>query len=102
MEKSFLPRKMLMKRTLSKITALTLLCATIPVCSQEPIPPSPTPLTPPRPIPLTPHSTQQEQKEYQPKDYSHLLGMKGFSKEALVLHFTLYQGYVKNTNLLVR
>lgn len=35
---------------------------------------------------------------YQPKDYSHLLGMAGFSDKALNQHFTLYQAYVKNTN----
>jgi superoxide dismutase, Fe-Mn family len=32
------------------------------------------------------------------KDYSRLLGMKGFSDAALKNHFTLYQGYVTNTN----
>jgi superoxide dismutase, Fe-Mn family len=35
---------------------------------------------------------------YTPKDYSRLKGMPGFSNQALELHFTLYQGYVKNTN----
>ncbi len=35
---------------------------------------------------------------YQPKDYSKLLGMKGFSDILLKNHFTLYQGYVTNTN----
>jgi superoxide dismutase, Fe-Mn family len=39
--------------------------------------------------------------EYQAKNYSSLVGMPGFSKEALELHFTLYQGYVKNTNLML-
>lgn len=34
------------------------------------------------------------------KDYSKLLGTPGFSDEALKMHFTLYQGYVKNSNLL--
>ncbi len=34
------------------------------------------------------------------KDYSHLVGMKGFSRELLQLHFSLYQGYVKNLNVL--
>lgn len=38
---------------------------------------------------------------YQPKDFSRLKGMKGFSDKALELHFALYQGYVKNTNLLL-
>jgi Fe-Mn family superoxide dismutase len=39
--------------------------------------------------------------DYQPKDYNHLLGMPGFSDALLKMHFQLYQGYVKNTNLLV-
>lgn len=38
---------------------------------------------------------------YQPKDYSHLLGLAGFSDTLLNNHFTLYQGYVKNTNTLI-
>jgi Fe-Mn family superoxide dismutase len=37
---------------------------------------------------------------YEAKDYSHLLGMPGFSDTLLNNHFKLYQGYVKNTNLL--
>ena len=35
---------------------------------------------------------------YTPKDYSKLLGMPGFSETLLKNHFTLYQGYVTNTN----
>ncbi len=35
---------------------------------------------------------------YQAKDYSKLIGMKGFSETLLKNHFTLYQGYVTNTN----
>ena len=35
---------------------------------------------------------------YQAKNYSHLIGMEGFSKQLLENHFTLYQGYVTNTN----
>ncbi len=35
------------------------------------------------------------------KDYKHLLGMPGFSNNLLNLHFKLYQGYVKNSNLLL-
>lgn len=35
---------------------------------------------------------------YQPKDYSRLIGMEGFSETLLKNHFTLYQGYVTNTN----
>lgn len=38
---------------------------------------------------------------YKAKDFSNLLGMPGFSDYALNTHFTLYQGYVKNTNLLL-
>lgn len=38
---------------------------------------------------------------YQPKDYSYLIGMQGFSEELLRNHFTLYQGYVTNTNKLI-
>lgn len=40
-------------------------------------------------------------KPYQAQDFSKLKGMTGFSDAALELHFTLYQGYVKNTNLLL-
>jgi Fe-Mn family superoxide dismutase len=35
---------------------------------------------------------------YTAKDYSNLIGMKGFSETLLKNHFTLYQGYVTNTN----
>lgn len=38
---------------------------------------------------------------YQPQDYSRLLGAAGFSDQLLNNHFTLYQGYVKNTNTLL-
>lgn len=38
---------------------------------------------------------------YQAKDYSYLLGMPGFTDKTLEMHFKLYQGYVKNTNLLL-
>ncbi|WP_129125432.1 superoxide dismutase [Geomonas oryzae] len=34
------------------------------------------------------------------KDFSELIGMPGFSEALLNNHFTLYQGYVKNTNTL--
>jgi Fe-Mn family superoxide dismutase len=37
---------------------------------------------------------------YQAKDYSSLVGMEGFSETLLTNHFTLYQGYVTNTNKL--
>jgi Fe-Mn family superoxide dismutase len=35
------------------------------------------------------------------KDYSKLIGMEGFSETLLKNHFTLYQGYVTNTNKLM-
>ncbi len=35
---------------------------------------------------------------YVAKDYSKLIGMQGFSETLLKNHFTLYQGYVTNTN----
>lgn len=37
---------------------------------------------------------------YEAKKYDHLLGTPGFSETMLKNHFTLYQGYVKNINLL--
>lgn len=37
---------------------------------------------------------------YQAKSYNQLIGMEGFSKQLLENHFTLYQGYVTNTNKL--
>ncbi|MBI5641018.1 MAG: superoxide dismutase [Nitrospirae bacterium] len=38
---------------------------------------------------------------YAAKDYSKLLGMEGFSETLLKNHFTLYQGYVTNTNKVI-
>ena len=38
---------------------------------------------------------------YTAKDFSKLLGMAGFSETLLKNHFTLYQGYVINTNKLL-
>ena len=38
---------------------------------------------------------------YEAKDYSRLIGMDGFSETLLRNHFTLYQGYVTNTNRLL-
>jgi hypothetical protein len=35
---------------------------------------------------------------YTAKDYNGLIGMEGFSETLLKNHFTLYQGYVTNTN----
>jgi Fe-Mn family superoxide dismutase len=36
--------------------------------------------------------------QYVARDYSKLIGMQGFSEALLKNHFTLYQGYVTNTN----
>ena len=38
---------------------------------------------------------------YQAKDYSYLIGVEGLSETLLKNHFTLYQGYVNNTNKLL-
>jgi len=38
---------------------------------------------------------------YTAKDYAKLIGMPGFSETLLKNHFTLYQGYVTNTNKLL-
>jgi Fe-Mn family superoxide dismutase len=38
---------------------------------------------------------------YTAKDYGKLVGMEGFSQTLLTNHFTLYQGYVTNTNKLI-
>lgn len=38
---------------------------------------------------------------YMAKDYSGLAGMAGLSEQLLKNHFTLYQGYVTNTNKLM-
>ncbi|UJS16772.1 MAG: twin-arginine translocation signal domain-containing protein [Candidatus Jettenia sp.] len=45
--------------------------------------------------------TKSMPENYNAKDYSSLIGIDGFSENALKTHFTLYQGYVKNTNKLV-
>lgn len=37
---------------------------------------------------------------YEARNYNTLLGTAGFSDELLTNHFTLYQGYVKNVNML--
>lgn len=39
--------------------------------------------------------------KYEPKNFDHLLGTEGFSDQLLKNHFTLYQGYVNNTNKLL-
>jgi superoxide dismutase, Fe-Mn family len=41
------------------------------------------------------------QESYKAKDYSKITGLEGFSENLRRNHFTLYQGYVKNTNLLI-
>lgn len=38
---------------------------------------------------------------YAAKDYNNLIGLEGFSETLLKNHFTLYQGYVTNTNKLL-
>ena len=38
---------------------------------------------------------------YTTKDFKHLVGLTGFSDVLLTNHFTLYEGYVKNTNALI-
>lgn len=57
-----------------------------------------------RPIPNEKEVTDMAQgnMEYQARDFSRLKGMKGFSDMLLSNHFTLYQGYVNNTNLYMR
>jgi superoxide dismutase, Fe-Mn family len=44
---------------------------------------------------------KETKMSYQAKDYASLLGMQGFSETLLKNHFTLYQGYVTNTNKLL-
>ena len=44
---------------------------------------------------------KEEKMAYTAKDYGKLLGMEGLSDTLLKNHFTLYQGYVTNTNKLV-
>ena len=43
---------------------------------------------------------KEEKMTYNAKDYNRLIGMEGFSDTLLKNHFTLYQGYVTNTNKL--
>lgn len=38
---------------------------------------------------------------YKIKDFNHLLGLPGLSDVLLTNHFALYEGYVKNTNILL-
>ena len=44
---------------------------------------------------------KEEKMTYAAKDFSQLLGMEGFSDTLLKNHFSLYQGYVTNTNKLM-
>jgi Fe-Mn family superoxide dismutase len=41
-----------------------------------------------------------EKMIYEAKNFNHLLGTQGFTKQLLKNHFTLYEGYVTNTNKL--
>jgi len=43
-------------------------------------------------------SKEGQAMNYTPKDYAKLIGTPGFSETMLKNHFTLYQGYVANTN----
>jgi Fe-Mn family superoxide dismutase len=45
-----------------------------------------------------PKTQGEEKMTYNAKDYNRLIGMEGFSETLLKNHFTLYQGYVTNTN----
>jgi Fe-Mn family superoxide dismutase len=47
------------------------------------------------------HTGKETKMLYQAKDYTPLVGMQGFSETLLKNHFTLYQGYVTNTNKLL-
>ena len=38
---------------------------------------------------------------FEPKKFEHLLGIDGISEAMLKNHFTLYEGYVKNVNIMV-
>jgi superoxide dismutase, Fe-Mn family len=40
--------------------------------------------------------------DYPVKDFSYLLGLRGFSGDLLKNHFKLYEGYVKHTNKLIK
>lgn len=49
----------------------------------------------------TAKTRKEENMAYNAKDYNRLIGMEGFSDTLLKNHFTLYQGYVTNTNKLM-
>ncbi len=42
-----------------------------------------------------------KEQPYTARDFSALLGMSGWNQDLLLMHLTLYQGYVKNTNLIL-
>ena len=48
-----------------------------------------------------PKTSVVKQQLYEAKDFTYLLGMQGFSNDLLTMHFKLYQGYVKNSNMLL-
>lgn len=51
------------------------------------------------PMPPAAQTKKEDRRmAYTAKDYSKLIGMEGFSETLLKNHFTLYQGYVTNTN----
>jgi Fe-Mn family superoxide dismutase len=52
----------------------------------------------PNPVEVHRHYERRIVMPYEAKDFSDLLGMKGFSDTLLNNHFTLYKGYVTNTN----
>jgi len=51
--------------------------------------------------PISPTIRKERKMTYTAKDYSKIIGMEGFSDTLLKNHFTLYQGYVTNTNKLI-
>ena len=53
-----------------------------------------------KPNTSTAQTRKEEKMAYNAKDYNRLIGMEGFSETLLKNHFTLYQGYVTNTNKL--
>ena len=53
------------------------------------------------PIFAQPDMKAPSMQPYKVKDYSYLFGMPGFTDNALRMHFKLYQGYVKQANVLL-
>lgn len=49
----------------------------------------------------SPEYRTKESPEYRAKEFSYLIGKTRFGDDLLNMHFQLYQGYVKNTNLLL-